>query len=116
MKVVIGIVVVLAGAIGLGVLLNSGIQSAASPAANGTVYTLSEISTHHTKADCWLAIEGKVYDVTDFIPHHPGGNQMIQGCGKDATDLFTGKSALGRAHSTVARAMLNGYYIGDLKS
>jgi cytochrome b involved in lipid metabolism len=23
--------------------------------------------------DCWLVIEGKVYDVTPFLDEHPGG-------------------------------------------
>ena len=32
---------------------------------------LSEIFDHNTKESCWLLIEGKVYDVTNF--KHPGG-------------------------------------------
>ena len=33
--------------------------------------TLSEVANHSTQSDCWIAIEGGVYDVTDFISHIP---------------------------------------------
>jgi len=53
------------------------------------VYTLSEIESHNCKEDCWLIIDDKVYDVTDFIKLHPGGVQtLVQNGGKDATSLF----------------------------
>lgn len=32
---------------------------------------LNEIFEHNTKESCWLLIENKVYDVTEF--KHPGG-------------------------------------------
>lgn len=35
-----------------------------------------------------LAIDGKWYDVTSFIPHHPGGDIISEFIGKDATDVF----------------------------
>ena len=78
--------------------------------------TIEEVAEHNTKSDCWLVIEGNVYDVTKFIPEHPGGDRILQGCGKDATDHFTGKSTLGRVHSAVARATLKKYIIGELAS
>ncbi|MFH1588548.1 MAG: cytochrome b5-like heme/steroid binding domain-containing protein [Candidatus Diapherotrites archaeon] len=31
-------------------------------------YSLTEISEHNSSNDCWLAINGKVYEVTEFIP------------------------------------------------
>jgi L-lactate dehydrogenase (cytochrome) len=35
-------------------------------------------------------IQGKVYDVTSFLPNHPGGPEIIlQNAGKDATKIFT---------------------------
>jgi len=34
--------------------------------------------------------QGKVYDVTSFLPNHPGGPEIIiQNAGKDATKIFT---------------------------
>ncbi|PIR69324.1 MAG: cytochrome B [Candidatus Niyogibacteria bacterium CG10_big_fil_rev_8_21_14_0_10_46_36] len=79
-----------------------------------TLYTLTDVATHNTKDDCWLAIHGKVYDVTEFIPTHPGGPAIIQGCGKDATSMFESRPSSGTSHSETARALLPGFYIGDL--
>jgi cytochrome b involved in lipid metabolism len=34
----------------------------------------------------YMTIDNKVYDITDFIPDHPGGEQVISThIGKDAT-------------------------------
>ena len=42
----------------------------------GKVFTkLDEIFEHNTKDSCWLLIENKVYDVTQF--KHPGGKQIL---------------------------------------
>jgi len=46
----------------------------------------SEVNKHNTKADIWVAINGKVVDLTTFIDEHPGGVQaMMNYAGKDAT-------------------------------
>ena len=36
-------------------------------------FTLAECQEHMSDKDCWLVIEGKVYDVTPFLDEHPGG-------------------------------------------
>ena len=79
------------------------------------IFTLSQIASHNNENDCWIAIHGKVYDVTAFIPMHPGGAAILQGCGKDATELFeTRPTGSGTPHSEGARNKLENYYIGDL--
>lgn len=35
--------------------------------------TVSELSDHNTPADIWIVVDGKVWDVTEFAPQHPGG-------------------------------------------
>lgn len=40
--------------------------------AETKAYTLEELKEHTTESDCWLAIHGKVYNVTDFLDEHPG--------------------------------------------
>ncbi len=87
-----------------------------SPAA-GKTYPLSEVAKHATATDCWLAIGGKVYNVTPFIASgkHPGGAAILSGCGKDATVLFnTRPMGSGTPHSDKARSMLPNFFIGDL--
>ncbi|KIY63291.1 hypothetical protein CYLTODRAFT_426228 [Cylindrobasidium torrendii FP15055 ss-10] len=45
-----------------------------------------EVATHNTREDCWIIVHGKAYDVTDFLPEHPGGSKIIlKYAGKDAT-------------------------------
>lgn len=82
----------------------------------GESYQLSDVAEHAEPSDCWTTIEGKVYNLTSYIQsgQHPGGEKIFQACGTDATDLFTGKSPLGRVHSSVARAILSKYEIGVL--
>ena len=77
-------------------------------------YTLAEISSHNNANDCWMAIDGKVYDVTKFIPKHEGGDQILLGCGKDATDLFNNRPGGKGPHPGSAQAILPEYEIGIL--
>ena len=79
-------------------------------------YSLDEINLHSSKDDCWTIIDNQVYNVTDFISQHPGGEKILLACGTDATNLFNGISPLGRVHSAVARGFLSGMKIGDFKS
>ncbi|MBP7740605.1 LysM peptidoglycan-binding domain-containing protein [Candidatus Woesebacteria bacterium] len=80
--------------------------------------SLEEVAKHSIKEDCWLAIEGKVYDVTQYIAagFHPGKLAILMGCGKDATELFNTRpmSKNPSAHSSRAREMLPKYFIADL--
>ncbi len=89
--------------------------TASTEGAMTKTYTLDDVAKHTTADDCWLAIEGKVYDVTKFIPRHPGGKAILQGCGKDATAMFNSRPNDGTSHSQRARDRLPNYYVGDLK-
>jgi len=82
--------------------------------AMGTSYSLDEVAEHDNRDDCWLAIEGKVYDVTSFVGGglHPGGLIILQGCGKDATAMFNLRPGKETPHSEKARQMLPKYEIG----
>jgi cytochrome b involved in lipid metabolism len=79
-------------------------------------HTLTEINTHKEATDCWMAVEGKVYDVSTFIASgkHKGGLTILNGCGKDATELFNIRPNSGTPHSQKARELLSQFYIGDL--
>ncbi|MBA0556322.1 hypothetical protein Golob_026432 [Gossypium lobatum] len=41
------------------------------------LYTMEEASQHNTKDDCWVVIDGKVYDVTPYLDEHPGGDDVV---------------------------------------
>lgn len=49
--------------------------AAASPAE--PTYSLAEVAKHASKTDAWMVIDGKVYDVTDFLEDHPGGPEIM---------------------------------------
>jgi hypothetical protein len=34
-------------------------------------YTAAEVGTHCTIADCWITIQGIVYDLTSLLPKNP---------------------------------------------
>ncbi|CAM6025843.1 unnamed protein product [Sphagnum compactum] len=74
------------------------------------LYTLADVAVHNTANDCWLTIDGKVYDVTKFLEEHPGGDEvLLSATGKDATDDFEDVG-----HSSSARNMMQDYYVGDV--
>jgi L-lactate dehydrogenase (cytochrome) len=50
---------------------------------------IDEVARHNSKENCWIIIHGQVYDVTEFLPNHPGGQSIIlRYAGKDATKKF----------------------------
>ena len=59
------------------------------PSAKPKSFTPEEIAQHNTKDDSWMVIHNIVYDVTKFIPFHPGGlSIMHQYSGKDVSELY----------------------------
>lgn len=51
--------------------------------------TGAEVAEHNTQQSCWVIVHGKAYDVTEFLPEHPGGMKIIlKYAGKDATEEF----------------------------
>ncbi|KAI0409424.1 FMN-dependent dehydrogenase [Xylaria palmicola] len=48
-----------------------------------------EVAKHTTPESCWVVLYGNVYDVTEFLPSHPGGSKIIlQLAGRDATEEY----------------------------
>lgn len=53
------------------------------------LYSIEDVRKHNTKEDCWVIVDGKVYDVTSWIERHPGGELLILDvAGMDITDAF----------------------------
>lgn len=76
---------------------------------SATAYTLSDVAKHNNQSSCWMAIDGKVYDFTSYIPQHPN-TDIVDGCGKDATSMYNEV----RKHQGKADSMLPDYLIGEL--
>jgi len=76
----------------------------------GQFYTFEEISHHNQRNDFWTIINGKVYDLTDYLMMHPGGyNLLFKQGGRDGTHDFEGMF-----HSRNAKAILEKFYIGKV--
>lgn len=85
-----------------------------TPVVTGTTtaYSMADIAKHANRSDCWTAVAGKVYDVTTFIPSHPGGEEIVKVCGKDGTRLFSSEDEHAEQN---AQVVLDAYQIGILK-
>jgi hypothetical protein len=42
---------------------------------SGKIVAIEEIKKHSQETDCWIVVNDVVWDVTEFIPEHPGGNE-----------------------------------------
>lgn len=54
------------------------------------------LAAHNTQDDCWVSYQGEVYDVSAFLPKHPGSAAaIIPYCGKAEKfeAAFTGQHA-----------------------
>lgn len=80
--------------------------------------TPAELARHDKPADCWMAIDGKVYELHGFIDLHPSASGVMEPyCGKEATRAYvmieSGKLK-GKPHSERASEMLEEYLVGTL--
>ncbi|WVN86413.1 uncharacterized protein L203_101577 [Cryptococcus depauperatus CBS 7841] len=51
--------------------------------------TLAELKEHNTRNDAWSAFNGMVYNITPYLPFHPGGeDELMRVAGRDGTRLF----------------------------
>ncbi len=74
--------------------------------------TTAELSKHNKESDCWVGYNNKVYDITTFLPNHPGSARTISPyCGTSAEF----KKAFEAQHgiNKVNMLMRLGVFIGD---
>ena len=73
-------------------------------------YSADDVARHCAKDDAWVIVGDGVYDITEWIPRHPGGSiPLVQYAGRDMTDAFRAyHSPTGKAAKT-----LNAYRIGE---
>jgi cytochrome b involved in lipid metabolism len=77
-------------------------------------FSMSDVAKHNNENDCWIVIDGKVYDVTSYIESHPGGRALVNFCGQDGSLAFATKGKKNKPHSPAAYEILKTLYIGDL--
>jgi cytochrome b involved in lipid metabolism len=81
--------------------------------ANKPLVTYEELSKHTTRSDCWVAIKGRIIDVTPYLAEHPGGEDiLLANAGTDASDEFNNKE--GEGHTEYAFSLTEKFWIGNL--
>eukprot|EP00003_Mantamonas_plastica_P012930 TRINITY_DN2290_c3_g1_i1.p2 TRINITY_DN2290_c3_g1~~TRINITY_DN2290_c3_g1_i1.p2 ORF type:complete len:165 (+),score=69.42 TRINITY_DN2290_c3_g1_i1:54-548(+) len=82
----------------------------AKPADKVKKFTRKEVAKHNTKEDCWMVINNKVYDVTEYVPDHQGG--------EDAISRYAGQdnsvAVFGVQHPTKVFEIIEDFEIGEL--
>jgi cytochrome b involved in lipid metabolism len=75
-------------------------------------FTYHEVSKHASRSDLYLVIHQMVYNATQFVNEHPGGEEvLLDVAGQDATEAFEDVG-----HSDEACDILQGMYVGRLIS
>jgi len=74
------------------------------------VFTLDDVADHCCVTDAWTVVYDRIYDVTDYLHRHPGGEGVLmEYVGHDATNAFRSVG-----HSRAAFAALDKYCVGIL--
>lgn len=78
-----------------------------------TIYSRAEVAKHNKHADCWVTYRGNVYNLTDFVDDHPGGDDLlVEYAGQDVTDIMA--DPLSHEHSASAYVMLDEFRVGKV--
>lgn len=75
----------------------------------GELISTGELRKHCKAGDLWLAVDGKVLDVSAFSSHSGGYQCLLSLGGRDATAAFTDQN-----HNARAKRLLGQYQIGYL--
>ncbi len=74
-------------------------------------YSMAEVVKHNSRTDCWVAVNGGVYNLTAWIDQHPGGaDKILALCGKDGSTAFNAQ----HGSSAKANATLVSFKIATL--
>jgi 4-hydroxysphinganine ceramide fatty acyl 2-hydroxylase len=81
------------------------------PARDLPTITRADVEAHNTAKSCYVTVGTKVYDISDFLPDHPGGGDLIlEYGGKDVSDIL--KDEVSHAHSEAAYEILDECLVG----
>lgn len=93
--------------------VKAGPSSAAGAAAGGAprYYTRAEVGKHKTpETGIWVTYKNGVYDITDFVKLHPGGNKVLLAAGSSVDPFWAIYQQHNHAH---VHETLEKYRIGE---
>ncbi|XP_014285804.1 cytochrome b5 isoform X2 [Halyomorpha halys] len=74
------------------------------------IYSLEEVRNKCDGKNIWFVIHNSVYDVTNYLEEHPGGEELLlEQTGLDATEAFETFD-----HSDATTEAMKKYKIGEL--
>lgn len=83
-----------------------------APPDDPRLYSLAEVRESCAGGACLVLMGRSLYDVTAFVPLHPGGRQLLlERAGTDVTAALDGPL---HRHSSNARQWLQQYYLGQV--
>ncbi|KAL2762144.1 fatty acid 2-hydroxylase [Daubentonia madagascariensis] len=80
------------------------------PAAS---FSPSEVQRRLAAGACWVRRGARLYDLTSFVRHHPGGEQLLRA--RAGQDIGADLDGPPHRHSANARRWLEEYYVGELQ-
>lgn len=81
------------------------------PAAS---FTPAEVQRRLAAGACWVRRGASLYDLTGFVRHHPGGEQLL--LARAGQDISADLDGPPHRHSDNARRWLEQYYVGELRA
>ncbi|KPV71583.1 uncharacterized protein RHOBADRAFT_65810 [Rhodotorula graminis WP1] len=82
------------------------------PSPRGRIFLRADVEKHNKAGDCWVICNDRIYDVSQFVDDHPGGDDLVlEWAGKDVTAVM--QDPVEHSHSDSAFQLLDeSYYVG----
>lgn len=78
-----------------------------------SAFTPKQVAKHNSPDSTWVIVNDKVFNVTQFLKDHPGGDDLIlEHAGTDVTEIM--QDQLEHEHSDAAYDLLSEYCIGKV--
>ena len=84
-------------------------RDAAAASAPLPAFSAAECARHCARDDLWLVVNRRVYDLTEYVDNHPGGDSILRTAGRDSTAGFEGPQ-----HPASVHDLISTYLIGRL--
>lgn len=92
----------------------STLQPTSAPPSASQGLSMQDVAQHSSPSDCYVAYQGVVYDITSYLPNHPGGaEKAARMCGQ-SIDTFSDQHSGGSFSSPQAQEMLAPLEVGRL--